>query len=205
MGVIYFLDGETVLHQALKFLAKSHSLYRRAYSRLLMVSYRHLFARCGNNVVFDPRTSTITYAHTSVGRHVFIGAQAWFSGGRDAPIHIGSFVMFGPHVTLLCGDHEINSLGTPMSLIPESRKDPRRSGGIIIEDDVWIGANTTILKGVTIGRGAVVAAGSVVTRSVPPFHVVSGVPARVMRERFPVGALSEHICQTDAVMASYPR
>lgn len=53
---------------------------------------------------------------------------------------------------------------------------------IIIEDDVWIGFKATILKGVTIGRGAVVAAGSVVTKDVPPFTVVAGNPARVVRE-----------------------
>jgi acetyltransferase-like isoleucine patch superfamily enzyme len=136
-----------------------------------------------------------------LGRYVFIGSRAWFSGGKDAPITIGSFVMFGPNVALLCGDHEIYRLGVPMSLIIESDKSPERSGSIIIEDDVWIGANTTILKGVTIGRGAVVAAGSVVNRSVPPFHIAGGVPARVIRERFPKDLLPEHIRQTDIAMS----
>jgi acetyltransferase-like isoleucine patch superfamily enzyme len=56
---------------------------------------------------------------------------------------------------------------------------------VIIEDDVWIGCNSVILKGVRIGRGAVVGAGSVVTRSVPPFVVVAGNPARIVRELTP--------------------
>lgn len=185
-------------------MAKAHAYCMRAYARVLMLSYRQLFAHCGSNVVFDARTSTITYAHTSVGRHVFIGARAWFSAGKDAPIQIGSFVMFGPHVTLLCGDHEIDRPGVPMALISASDKDPNRSGGITIEDDVWIGGNVTVLKGVTIGRGAVVAAGSVVTRSVPPFNVAAGVPARILRERFPTDVLPEHIRQTDAAMAARP-
>ena len=57
-------------------------------------------------------------------------------------------------------------------------------GGIIIGDDVWIGYRATILDGVTIGQGAVVAAGAVVTKNVPPYAVVAGIPARVVRKRF---------------------
>ena len=56
------------------------------------------------------------------------------------------------------------------------------NASVIIEDDVWIGLKSTILKGVTIGRGAVVAAGSVVTKDVPPFTLVAGNPARFIRE-----------------------
>ncbi len=55
---------------------------------------------------------------------------------------------------------------------------------IVIEDDVWIGARATILGGVTIGRGAIVAAGAVVTKSVPPFTIVAGVPAKPLKIRF---------------------
>lgn len=62
---------------------------------------------------------------------------------------------------------------------------------VIIEDDVWIGARATILKGVTIGRGAVVAAGAVVTKDVPPRSLVGGVPARVIRMLPPTGADAE--------------
>lgn len=54
---------------------------------------------------------------------------------------------------------------------------------VVIEDDVWIGAHATILKGVRIGRGAVVGAGAVVTRSVPEYSVVAGVPAEIKRSR----------------------
>lgn len=188
---------------ALKLLSKTHATYRRVYARILMLAYRQQFKSIGSHVVFDPRTSVITYAHTSIGSHVFIGARAWFSGGAQAPIHIGSFVMLGPHVTMLCGDHDIDQLGLPMALITDTNKLPARSKGITIEDDVWIGANATLLKGVNIGRGAVVAAGSVVTKHVPAFTVVAGTPARVVRDRFSVKDLPEHIRQTDLAMASH--
>lgn len=167
-----------------------------------MLTYRQLFSQCGEGVIFDPRTSTMTYQHITIGRQVFIGARAWFSGGPLAPIRIGSFVMFGPGVTILCGDHEIDRLGIPMALVPEHAKNSKRSKGISIEDDVWIGANATILKGVTVGRGSVVAAGSVVTRSVPPFHVVAGVPARTVRVRFSGEELANHIELTSQFMES---
>jgi len=188
---------------ALRQMARIHVLSGKFYARFLMVIYRQLFSRCGSNVIFDPRSSTITYAHVEIGRQVFVGARAWFSGGLHAPISIGSFVMFGPGVTILCGDHEINRLGIPMALVSEKTKNPECSQGVIIEDDVWIGANVTILKGVTVGRGAVVAAGSVVTRSVPAFHVVAGIPARIMRVRFSGGELIDHIELTDQAMAAY--
>ena len=58
-------------------------------------------------------------------------------------------------------------------------------GKIEISDDVWIGTNALILSGVHIGKGAVVAAGSVVTKDVPPFAIVGGVPAKVIKYRFP--------------------
>lgn len=186
-------------------LARIHSCWRRLYARILMLAYRQLFIRCGPNVVFDPRTSTMTYPHIEIGRQVFVGARAWFSGGPHAPIRIGSFIMFGPGVTILCGDHEIDCAGFPLALVPEHKKNPKRSKGVNIEDDVWIGANVTILKGVTVGRGAVVAAGSVVTRSVPPFHIVAGVPARTVRVRFFGEELANHIALTSDVMATHQR
>ena len=63
---------------------------------------------------------------------------------------------------------------------------------VVIEDDVWVGSRVIILKGVTIGRGSVIAAGSVVTRSIPPYSICAGVPARVLKPRFDEAQLREH-------------
>lgn len=60
------------------------------------------------------------------------------------------------------------------------------------EDDVWIGANVTILKGVTIGRGSVVATGAVITKSCPPYSIIGSVPAKVLKMRFSVEAMNIH-------------
>lgn len=63
---------------------------------------------------------------------------------------------------------------------------------VIIEGDNWIGMNTTILKGVTIGRGCIVAAGAVVNKSTQPYSIVGGVPAKILRMRFTEEQIKEH-------------
>ena len=63
---------------------------------------------------------------------------------------------------------------------------------VVIEDDVWCGANVTILKGVTIGHGSVVAAGAVVTKSFPPYSIIGGIPAKLLKMRFTEEEIKEH-------------
>ncbi|MBA4695807.1 MAG: CatB-related O-acetyltransferase [Legionella sp.] len=153
--------------------------------------YKARFQTCGKHVLFDPLNSMFRYESMQVGDYVFIGGNAWMSGSLSSPIHIGSYVLFGPSVTLLCGDHDTRQLGIPMYLAEKS-PEQASSGKIVIENDVWIGANATILKGVTIGEGAIVAAGSVVTKSVPPYAIVAGVPARIVKQRFTAEVLEQH-------------
>ncbi len=94
-----------------------------------------------------------------------------------ARVTIGNRVNIGHAVTLLTVDHEIG---------PRAQRCGRSEvGPIVIERGVWIGANATILPGVTVGESSVVAAGAVVTRDVPPNSVVGGVPAHVIRELSP--------------------
>lgn len=89
-------------------------------------------------------------------------------------ISIGEHVTIGPNVCIYDHDHNLSKVGN----------DPFVSEPITIEDGAWIGANSTILKGVAIGRCAVVAAGAVVNKDVPPYAVVGGVPAKVLTMRF---------------------
>ena len=69
---------------------------------------------------------------------------------------------------------------------------PENDQPVTIEDGVWVGANVTVLKGVTIGRGSVVAAGAVVTKSFPPYSIIGGVPAKLIRMRFTEEEITEH-------------
>jgi acetyltransferase-like isoleucine patch superfamily enzyme len=92
-------------------------------------------------------------------------------------IRLGTDVLVGPHTTIVAANHTYTDPDVPVA-----RQDVSREG-IEIHDDVWIGANCTILDGTTIGEGSVVAAGSVVTESVPPYTVVAGVPAEEVAKR----------------------
>ncbi len=147
---------------------------------LLMHAQKPLFRRVGKNVVFSP-FSSFSYASIEIGNDVFIGAGARFSA-TESRINIGDKVMFGPNVTIMGGDHRIDVVGRYMFDVKE--KLPENDQPISIETDVWVGANAIILKGVTVGQGAVIAAGSVVTRDVAPYTVVAGVPARQVSVRF---------------------
>ncbi len=94
-------------------------------------------------------------------------------------ITIGENVMIAPHCCLIEGSHEYRNVEIPMMWAGNFS-----DGAIIIEDDVWIGANCTILHNVTIGKGAVIGAGSVVNRNVEPYSIMAGVPARKIKSRF---------------------
>ena len=100
---------------------------------------------------------------------------------------IGSFCSIANNVTfLLSADHTLDTISTfPFRVkVCGERKEGISKGDIIVDDDVWIGQGAIILSNVHIGQGAVVAAGAVVTNDVPPYSVVAGVPAKVIRYRF---------------------
>jgi len=102
-------------------------------------------------------------------------------------LNIGNFCSIAPEVLfVVCGEHATNKISTyPFSVRYGGKKyEAISKGNIMIHDDVWIGVRSTILSGVTIGQGAVIAAGSVVTKDIPPYAIAAGVPAKVIRYRF---------------------
>lgn len=132
---------------------------------------REIFGAVDGDVWIEPPL------HVAYGRHTTVVGWMYANTGLtvidDSPVRIGARVMFGPHVTISTAGHPVH---------PELRADGSQfSAPVTIEDDVWIGGNVSILPGVTVGRGSVVAAGAVVTGNVPPMTVVGGVPARVLR------------------------
>jgi acetyltransferase-like isoleucine patch superfamily enzyme len=109
-------------------------------------------------------------------------------GGGGGHLKIGRFCSIGPNVTFVVGDeHPLDRLSTfPFDVMTLGAGEPEAigRGGVVLGDDVWIGYGATVLDGVNIGRGAVIAAGAVVTHDVPPYAIAGGVPARVIRKRF---------------------
>lgn len=99
-------------------------------------------------------------------------------------------VVVGPGLTIIAGDHNFSEVGK--FICDQYSKRPEDDQDVVIESDVWIGCNVTILKGVTIGRGSVVAAGAVVTKSCPPYSIIGGVPAKVIKQRFTPEEIVKH-------------
>lgn len=141
----------------------------------------HLLA-CGKGCYIADRVRIRPKAVT-LGNRVFIGPECWIS----AHATIGNFVMLAGRVAMVGGDHRIDRVGVPA--IDAGREEPKP---IVIYDDVWIGYGAIILHGVTIGEGAVVAAGSVVTKDVASYAIVGGAPAKLIRMRFDSVELIKH-------------
>lgn len=166
------------------------NLAERVKRRILQTVYRPLFASFGRNFWFDPE-GNYSFGTIFVGDDVFLGVRPSLSATRSKII-IGNKVMFGPEVSILGGNHSAAQVGRFMYDIKDADKRPDDDKGVIIEDDVWVGTRAIILHGVTIGRGAIVGAGSVVTKSVPPYAIVGGIPARVLRFRWDVETILRH-------------
>ncbi len=134
----------------------------------------------------------------SIGNGVYIGKQVHI----EANCEIGDYCLLANRVAIIGRhDHDFSAIGYPVRYAPwiGSKRLPNRFLGekVVLESDVWLGYGVIVLTGVTVGRGAVVAAGSIVTRDVPPYAIVAGSPARVIKQRF---ATAEEIAQHETAI-----
>jgi len=111
----------------------------------------------------------------SIGHNVSINYGTSLGGTDD--LTLGNYVLIGPNCTLLTANHQYDDWKIPV-IHQGITKAP-----IVIEDNVWLGVNVVVLPGVTIGKGTIVAAGAVVSKDVPPYSIVGGVPAKVIKSR----------------------
>jgi maltose O-acetyltransferase len=174
----------------LTYLTRLHTAVQYAGHVLLVLLYRNRFAKRGRNLKFDPH-GTYTYETIYCGDHVSLGERPRLMATRSNII-IGNHVLFGCEVTIRGGNHRTDVVGRFMDTIIESEKRPEDDRDVVIGDDVWVGDRAIILHGVTIGRGAVVGAGAVVTKDVPSYAIVGGVPARVIRYRWDPETIKRH-------------
>lgn len=163
----------------------------RLLNRIKSKAFRNVllnkFRAVGENFIFDPLSSTLTPEMTTIGNNVFLAENANFSGG----VCIGNNVMFGPGATIMTGNHIYAIMGKSPRFLSSStleNLDP-----VLVEDEVWIGANVTILGGVTIGVGSVVGAGSVVVNDICPYTVSVGNPCKPVRCIFNDDTLEKHL------------
>ena len=144
------------------------------YGRFLLYKWAGVKIR-GRALIFGPLTiRPIGCAkNISIGDGTFLNTHIRFGCPSD-PVTIGRNCLIGPNVMFETTNH---------SLIHVPNKGRSRfNQPITLEDEVWIGAGAIILSGVTVGRGAVIAAGSVVTKDVSPMTLVGGIPAKVLKE-----------------------
>ncbi len=170
------------------------------FRRILSVIYARNFFSCGASFMLKTPIKAFNANMISIGSNVLIRENAYLVAHSDVggpikidigdnveinerffaeahkSIKIGNDVLIGPEVMIFDHNHSFKK----KELI---RKQSQTVKPVVIGDDVWIGARAIILAGVTVGKGSVIGAGSVVTKSVPPYSVVAGVPAKVIKKR----------------------
>lgn len=165
-------------------------------SRIRAYKYRRMWRQknAHNSTTLALLPSSDTYfAQIEIGSHTYGPIWAAWSGNPAERLSIGSYCSIGGGVKFILGsEHGYRSLtsfpfkvkmaGFPFEALTK--------GPIVLGDDVWVGENAIILSGVQVGQGSVIAAGSVVVKSVPPYAIVGGNPAKVIKFRF-----EEAICE----------
>jgi acetyltransferase-like isoleucine patch superfamily enzyme len=165
------------------------SLYRRLNRRLAIrqnVDYQP-------DLRVGPGTLLMAPDRLTIGPKVIIGTHCWIACNGV----IGAGALISSHVGVIGKyDHDSSVVGVPMSEAPWIYEAPPEARdhrhAVHIGDDVWIGFRATILSGVTIGRGAIVAAGALVLKDVEPYSIVAGFPAKPIGRRFNQAEIPAH-------------
>ncbi len=176
-GKLYFPEDESIMEEQLRYLDKLYDFNMTRPTELDRRDemLREMFAEIGKDCYIEP-----PFHSNWGGKHVHFGNNVYANFNLtmvdDADIYVGNYVMFGPNVTVATAGHPIN---------PTLRQKAMQYNiEVHIGNNVWIGANSAILPGVTIGDNTVIGAGSVVTKDIPANVVAVGNPCRVLR---PIG------------------
>lgn len=179
----------------MKSVAKLFLFFYRAFKSLqdkaLAFFIKKNMGQCGKNVMIKPTTSIFKgienfyfSADIRIARYAMIYST-------KAKVIIGPKVGIAPYLKIVTGNHNIYNIGHFMfDGDYDKRSDDDKD--VIIEGDNWFGANVTLLSGVTIGRGSIVATAAVVNKSCPPYSIIGGIPAKVLKYRFTIDQIIEH-------------
>lgn len=170
-----------------KFISLVRYLYREVSTGFVTLLPNDIISTRIRRIVFKSVDITLSrnvliYRNVMLLGKISIGENSSVSNntsinGADVGVYIGANVMIAPGCCIVAFDH-----GTKLRSIPMLRQHLIQAP-ITIHDDVWIAANCTITKGITIGTGAIVGANSVVTKDVAPFSIVAGAPAKFIKMR----------------------
>jgi acetyltransferase-like isoleucine patch superfamily enzyme len=156
--------------------------------RFYYYRYYSKFKKCGKNVNLARQGIIARPEEISFGSNVFIGPRFLISARN---LIIGNNILIGPNLVIECDDHIFDRIGLTMF----DYSSEQSHSGVSIEDDVWIGANVTILKSVTVSEGSVIGANSLLTNDTLPYSISFGCPARLKKMRFSPEELEKHLLQ----------
>ena len=144
-----------------------------------------------------PSHSTIAYpCHIGIKKNLYVEDYVKIRYGLtiintpQESVYIKKFTVIAPDVTIITNNHK-STVSIPQVLLGESHINDK-STDVIIEEDVWVGTRATILAGVTLGRGCIVGANSLVNKSVPPYALVAGTPAKIIGVKFSLSDIEKH-------------
>ena len=172
-----------------------NNLFVRNYGSLVLRIQRFFmrksnFAQCPDSVIIIPPIFVLNPKNIFLGDNIGIGPQAYITALNAKFICKGNSSI-AEGLTVHTGNHA-RIVGLFVTDITEANKPLDYDKDVIVEEDVWIGCNVTLLSGVTIGRGSTVAAGAVVSKSMPPYCVCGGVPAKFIKFYWTIDQILEH-------------
>lgn len=161
-------------YSLLRYLPATDNGYLKIIRKIRSGIGKQLFDSAGKNINIESNVNFGRGSGIVIGNNSGLGVNAKVRG----PLQIGNDVMMGPDVVILTHSHCHKRTDVPMNLQGDEK--PRK---VIIGNDVWIGARVIILPGVKIGDGVIIGAGAVVTKDIPDYAIVGGIPARILKYR----------------------
>lgn len=159
--------------------SKIKSLAKQIRMKLLF-KFKYKLNKIGAFVYFG-RNLYIRPNSVELEDHVYLGSHVYLS---VPSLKIGKYSMLASYVAVIGGDYPYNRPGRPLIFSGKEFSNEKNQGAVVIGRDVWIGHGAIIMHGITIGDGAIVAAGAVVAKNVPPYSIVAGTPAKIIKQRF---------------------